>query len=94
MEGKDKQHPQHPLGKDKSPGETYGATAADRQQLAQSIAAARTGIVLTGRVVNGKVELDQATLSTLSDQFADAEFSFVAVNAPFDPQTADLAAVE
>ena len=45
----------------------------------------RTGIVLTGRVVNGKIELDETTLKEISQKYPNAEFSFVAVNAPFDP---------
>lgn len=95
MQDKDKQYPRHPLGtgKDKGTvGTTSAETEAERVQLAQSIDAARTGVVLTGRVVNGRVELDKTTLDRLSTQFADAEISFVAVNAPFDPQSAELAA--
>ncbi|HEX2093100.1 MAG TPA: hypothetical protein VHG28_11885 [Longimicrobiaceae bacterium] len=57
--------------------------AKDAARLLQEI---RTGIVLTGRVVNGKVELDQASVDEVSRRFPDAEVSFVAVNAPFDPQ--------
>lgn len=45
----------------------------------------RIGIVLTGRVRNGKVELDQATLDRIGKKFARANKAFVAVNAPFDP---------
>ncbi|HEX2269446.1 MAG TPA: hypothetical protein VHH35_07930 [Pyrinomonadaceae bacterium] len=45
----------------------------------------RTGIVLTGRVVKGRIELDETTLKDISQKYPDAEFSFVAVNAPFDP---------
>ena len=45
----------------------------------------RTGIILSGRVVNGKVELDQSTLDEIGRKFAGANKSFVAVNAPFDP---------
>jgi hypothetical protein len=47
----------------------------------------RAGIVLTGTVRNGKVYLDEASLKAVSRKFADAELSFVAVNAPFDPQS-------
>jgi hypothetical protein len=47
----------------------------------------RTGIVLTGRVKAGKVELDPACLEDISKKFPNAEMSFVAVNAPFDPQS-------
>lgn len=68
------------------------STEAERLSLAQAIEAQRTGIVLTGRIVNGKVELDRASMDRISTQFANAEISFVAVNAPFDPQAAEIAA--
>lgn len=45
----------------------------------------RLGIVLTGVIRNGKVELDQACLEELAKKFPNATKSFVAVNAPFDP---------
>ena len=47
----------------------------------------RTGIVLSGRVVNGKVELDEHTVAEIARKFPGAGKSFVAVNAPFDPQS-------
>lgn len=47
----------------------------------------RTGVVLTGRIVNGRVELDQSSLDEIQDRFPDADVSFVAVNAPFDPHS-------
>jgi hypothetical protein len=50
----------------------------------------RSGIVLSGRVVNGKVELDQETIQAISKQFASGSRRFVAVNAPFDARTATL----
>lgn len=43
----------------------------------------RTGIVLTGKVVNGSLKLDESCLKEIKNNFADAEMSFVAVNAPF-----------
>lgn len=54
---------------------------------ARTLAAHRSGVVLTGRVVNGRVELDKDTLADISKRFPNAEISFVAVNAPFDPQS-------
>jgi hypothetical protein len=60
----------------------------DRQaeiEAARMLVERRTGIVLSGRIVNGKVELDQSTLDDIAKNFADADKSFVAVNAPFDP---------
>jgi hypothetical protein len=50
----------------------------------------RSGIVLTGRIVNGKVELDKETQEAISKQFASSTRRFIAVNAPFDPQTSSL----
>jgi hypothetical protein len=47
---------------------------------------ARTGIVITGRVKDGKVEIDQASLNAAARKFGKANISFVAVNAPFDPK--------
>jgi len=47
----------------------------------------RTGLVLTGRITNGRVELDQSALDDIQERFPDAEISFVAVNAPFDPRS-------
>jgi hypothetical protein len=47
-----------------------------------------TGIVLSGHIHNGKVELDQSTLDEIARKFGNANHAFVAVNAPFDPLTA------
>ena len=47
----------------------------------------RTGIVLTGVVKNGKVVLDASSLEAVARRFPEAEVSFIAVNAPFDPQS-------
>jgi hypothetical protein len=47
----------------------------------------RTGIVLTGHIKNGKVELDQTTLDEIARKFAGSNKSFIAVNAPFDPKS-------
>ena len=52
---------------------------------------ARTGIVLSGRINNGKVELDQSTLDEIARKFAGSNRSFVAVNAPFDPESSTIA---
>lgn len=52
---------------------------------AKTIRENRTGLVLTGRIVNGRVDLDQSALDDIQDRFPDADVSFVAVNAPFDP---------
>ena len=42
-------------------------------------------VQVLGRVKDGKLEIDQASLAELSKKFPSATFSFVAVNAPFDP---------
>jgi hypothetical protein len=47
----------------------------------------RSGIVLSGQIKDGKVELDQRTLDEIAKSFAGANRSFVAVNAPFDPNS-------
>lgn len=62
----------------------YKGGGSDAARMLKEI---RTGIVLSGRVVNGKVELDQSTMEEISKKYANAEISFVAVNAPFDPQS-------
>jgi len=56
-------------------------------EAAKTLVNYRTGILLTGRIVNGKVELDKASLEEVQRKFAGANQSFVAVNAPFDPKT-------
>lgn len=55
---------------------------------AKTIENNRLGIVLTGTVKNGKVELDKSCLEEIERKFAKANKSFVAVNAPFDPKSA------
>ena len=42
-------------------------------------------VQVLGRVRNGKVEFDQESLAELVKKFPNANMSFVAVNAPFDP---------
>ncbi|XXX81450.1 hypothetical protein WMF30_22085 [Sorangium sp. So ce134] len=42
-------------------------------------------IQVLGHVVNGKLELDQASLQELAAKFPNSKLAFVAVNAPFDP---------
>lgn len=47
----------------------------------------RSGIVLSGHIRDGKVEFDKATLDAIAKKYAGANTSFVAVNAPFDPNS-------
>ena len=43
-------------------------------------------VVLTGKIVNGKVLIDQAVLDEIARTHPKANASFIAVNAPFDPK--------
>lgn len=67
--------------------------AAELRATAERAVAHRTGVVLSGRVVNGKVELDQATVTEIARKFPGANVSFVAVNAPFDPKSRPIVGV-
>ena len=49
---------------------------------------AHVPLVLTGRVVNGRVHIDQHALDEFARQHPNANGSFIAVNAPFDPDGA------
>jgi hypothetical protein len=40
-----------------------------------------------GRLKNGKLEIDQASLEEATRRFPNASWAFVAMNAPFDPVT-------
>lgn len=42
-------------------------------------------VQVIGRVKGGKLEIDHASLAEVLKKFPDANLSFVAVNAPFDP---------
>jgi hypothetical protein len=44
-----------------------------------------------GRVVDGKIEFDQASLEEFARKYPDANMTFLAVNAPFDPVPAHSA---
>ncbi|HXA16685.1 MAG TPA: hypothetical protein VN380_06830 [Thermoanaerobaculia bacterium] len=55
------------------------------------MAAEGRNVQVVGRVRNGKVEFDQESLTTFARKFPNANMTFVAVNAPFDPvQSTDL----
>lgn len=67
------------------------ALAAKKRKMhtaAKTLETGRLGIILTGTIKNGKVELDKACLDALARKFPKATKSFVAVNAPFDPGVA------
>lgn len=58
-----------------------GACAADVGKLRANGRA----VHVIGKVADGKVTFDQASLDAFAKAFPDAEMCFVAVNAPFDP---------
>lgn len=47
-------------------------------------------VVLSGRIVNGKVVIDQHVLDSIAKAHPGANGSFIAVNAPFDPSSATV----
>jgi hypothetical protein len=57
----------------------------DVVKAAETLRKSAKGIVLSGHIRNGKVELDQATLDEIARKFGNANHAFIAVNAPFDP---------
>jgi len=44
-------------------------------------------VQIVGRLRNGKLEIDQASLEEATRRFPNANWAFVAMNAPFDPVT-------
>jgi hypothetical protein len=42
-------------------------------------------VQVVGRFVNGKLEIDHNSLKEMARKFPNANMSFVALNAPFDP---------
>lgn len=44
-------------------------------------------VQVIGRLRNGKLEIDQASLEEATRRFPNANWAFVAMNAPFDPVT-------
>jgi hypothetical protein len=67
--------------------EEHEGEHAELVETAHKLAKHRSGIVLSGHVKDGKVELDRRTLDEIAKTFAGANKSFVAVNAPFDPDS-------
>lgn len=79
-------------------GAVTNTTAQDKDALTNSdgltgacaLAAAKMGsegraVHVIGRVANGKVIFDQASLDEFARIYPNADMSFVALNAPFDP---------
>lgn len=58
---------------------------------AKALKESRTGLVLTGRIKDGKLILDQATQDEIAKKFANADTAFVALNSPFDPNSQSIA---
>ena len=42
-------------------------------------------VQVLGRVRDGKIEIDQASLKELADKYPNTNMVFVALNSPFDP---------
>ncbi len=47
----------------------------------------RTGLVLSGRIKDGKLILDKASEDEVAQKFPKADRAFIAFNSPFDPQS-------
>jgi hypothetical protein len=64
---------------------------SDRELLAKAVktlqekkSGGSLGLVLTGRIQNGKLVLDQKTQDEITRKFAQADVAFIAMNSPFD----------
>lgn len=64
-----------------------GLTGSSKAEIAALVQKGRP-VQVVGRVRNGVVEIDQASLEEFARNFPDANMTFVAVNAPFDPRPA------
>lgn len=62
----------------------------DTTQLGRLLQDNRTGLILTGRIKDGKLELDQRSLNEIATRFPKADMAFVALNSPFDPISQSL----
>jgi hypothetical protein len=61
-----------------------GLSGASKRAL-QPLVEQGAAIQVIGRVVNGKLEIDQESIAEFGRKFPNAKMTFVAVNAPFDP---------
>lgn len=57
------------------------------QAAAEALRENKTGLVLTGRITNGELQLDEPTLTEIRERFPDADVSFIALNSPFDAES-------
>lgn len=60
-------------------------TATEVTQAADVLRKTSTGLLLTGRIRDGKLELDKDTLQEIEKRFPNADQAFIAMNSPFDP---------
>ena len=51
----------------------------------QQLEAEGRPVHVLGRIRNGKLEIDQASLEEATKRFPNANWAFVAMNSPFDP---------
>ncbi len=65
----------------------HAAEVAHLAEAAKTLTEKRTGLVLTGRLKDGKLILDKETEDEIARKFAKADQAFVAMNSPFDPHT-------
>jgi hypothetical protein len=63
--------------------EDYGDQAAKALESLDQRETRRVSVV--GRVVEGRLEIDMASIEEFKRNFPDASLTFLAVNAPFDP---------
>lgn len=69
----------------KDSGALKGLTGACKADNAALVEKGRA-VQVVGRVRNGVLEIDQRSLDEFARKFPNANISFVAVNAPFDPK--------
>jgi hypothetical protein len=68
----------------------YEEEDADREKrlaAAEVLRQNRTGLVLTGRIRNGELELDETTREEIRQKFPEADVAFIAMNSPFDAES-------
>jgi hypothetical protein len=68
-------------------GESKGRPDLNKNTVAavETLEASGRRVQVIGRVVDGRLEIDQSSLEELTKKFPNADMAFVAVNAPFDP---------
>ena len=62
-----------------------GLTGTSKADIAALVEKGRP-VQVVGRVRNGVLEIDQRSLDEFARKFPNANMTFVAVNAPFDPK--------